>query len=432
MKNTDLSLPFLCVVGVDHHRAPLDIIERTARAMPCDTLDKSMMADARISEAMMLTTCNRAEMIFFASSPEEGLAMLRQQSHWPDDFDVYGYALQGTDALQHLVCLASGLCSMFVGEPQIFGQLKKALEYAQTANTTGNRFNTLMPYVYRAAKKIRTTCQLQDGTRSLSHLVAKTIRQTFSHGKEKPTVLCLGAGDMMQAIARVIHPDVNMVIASRRQERAQALAEPYRSPSLTFDELTNGHWPTVDVVIAAARSPIPMVTETCLRQMLRPHPNSQLLLFDLAVPRNIDATAKNLDQVIHYNLTDLEKQQDLQDEAQQCAQARAEAMIEDEVQEITQALQSLQADPIIGDWRQYAEALRQQTLSAAQKALATGEAPDVVIAHALHQLCQKLMHHPSEALRQAASQADHDLLSAAKRLFATEHSTDTHSSSTEP
>ncbi|MEL0162755.1 MAG: glutamyl-tRNA reductase, partial [Halieaceae bacterium] len=200
----------LVVVGVNHDSASVALRERIAFAP--EKVHESLTAlirDTAVSEAVILSTCNRTELYGVLASPADGVAAGDQLAHWLANHhgvDINQllpcvYRNHGLSAASHLVRVAAGLNSMVLGEPQIFGQMKSAFAVAQEAGAVGFHMNLIFPEAFRIAKKVRTDTAIGENPVSVAYAAVDLARQIF-RDMQQSTALLLGAGETIELVAR--------------------------------------------------------------------------------------------------------------------------------------------------------------------------------------------------------------------------------------
>jgi glutamyl-tRNA reductase len=316
--------------------------------------------------------------------------------------------------------VATGLDSMVIGEPQILGQLKDAYRAAQEAGTAGVLLNRLFQSTFAVAKRVRTETNIGANAVSVASAAVGLARQIFS-GLERHTALLVGAGETIALTARHLHAHGlrRMIIANRTLARAEALAEEFNASAITLDSLAQ-HLPQADIVISSTASPVPVITLHDTKAALVARKRKPIFMVDIAVPRDIEPEIAELEDVYLYSLDDL--QQFIRDnlQARYDAADQARTLIEEEVHRFHLALRGQDAVPAIRALRATAEVRRQQTLEQAQRLLAAGKTPAEALEYLAMTLTSRLIHTPTQTLREAGEQGDEELVAAARRLFGLE------------
>lgn len=412
----------LVLVGLNHKTAPVDVREKVAfgPAQLAAAL-QDLAGPAGAQEGIIVSTCNRTELycVLESGSGVDPAAWL-ERWHAQPGLQEHLYRLEGDAAVEHAFQVATGLDSMVIGEPQILGQLKDAYRAAQEAGTAGVLLNRLFQSTFAVAKRVRTETNIGANAVSVASAAVGLARQIFS-GLERHTALLVGAGETIALTARHLHAHGlrRMIIANRTLARAEALAEEFNASAITLDSLAQ-HLPQADIVISSTASPVPVITLHDTKAALVARKRKPIFMVDIAVPRDIEPEIAELEDVYLYSLDDL--QQFIRDnlQARYDAADQARTLIEEEVHRFHLALRGQDAVPAIRALRATAEVRRQQTLEQAQRLLAAGKTPAEALEYLAMTLTSRLIHTPTQTLREAGEQGDEELVAAARRLFGLE------------
>jgi len=301
----------LFVVGLNHRSAPVEVRERVAFAKSgLDEATRSLLGAASLHEAAILSTCNRVEIYALAGSAADAAGAVRRFLHGhhklSDSVDAYLYEHRDDDCIQHLLEVACGLDSMVLGETEILGQVKEAYHTAQQAGATGVVLNRLFQKAFAAAKHIRSTTAITRGSTSVGAVAVDLAEKIF--GKlGKCTVMVIGTGDMSEATARALQSRGAgaILVCSRSQERAEALAGQLRGRAISYDQWPD-EFPAVDIVISSTAAPHPIVTTEKLVPLMKTRRQRALFLIDIAVPRDIERACGEVENVYLYDIDDLQ------------------------------------------------------------------------------------------------------------------------------
>lgn len=411
------------VIGINHRTAPVDIREKVVFAgdeLP-DAL-RDLIAVAGVRESVIVSTCNRTELYCFTDS--DGHLLVQWLAHWHDlsshnlELGDVLYRLQGTAAIEHVFSVACGLDSLVLGEPQILGQLKEAYRAALDQGATGPFLNRLLQTAFSVAKRVRTQTRIGANAVSVASAAVAMARKVFERFEEH-TALLVGAGETIALAARHLHANGlrTMIIANRSIERAQELASQFNGFAIGLDAVT-AHLPEADIVISSTASPTPIITYAAVRAALRARKHKPMFMVDIAVPRDIEPKVANLEDVYLFTIDDLHEVVNENIESRRAAANDASKLIATEIAQFEQQLKTLDAVPTIRQLRDEAEAVRAQTTDQARRMLAAGRDPREVLEFLAATLTNRLMHGPSQRLRDAAERGEIELLQAAKALFA--------------
>jgi glutamyl-tRNA reductase len=419
----------LLTLGLNHTTAPLAVRERVAFVPEeiCTTIGRlrdklSDPAGGKISEAAIVSTCNRTELYCAAAEPEraqlalqEFVAVEKQLSL--DELQRHTYVLPQASAVRHAFRVASGLDSMVLGEPQILGQMKQAEKLARSAGGLGLMLNHLFQRTFAVAKEVRTTTEI--GTQSVSMAAAAVrVAQRIFGNLSGEHMLFVGAGEMIELTATHFaaqHPK-SITVANRTLERAQLLAHRFHANAIKLSELPD----TIsryDIVVSCTASSLPIIGLGMIERAIRSRRRKPMFIVDLAVPRDVEPEVARLDDVYVHTVDDLGRIVQSGSESRQAAVAQAEAIIESRVRDFEEWIKARRVVPVIQDLRSRADALRRRELERALKQLARGEAPEVVVEHLSQALTNKFLHDPMSTLREAGDEAEHARLQALLARF---------------
>ena len=410
----------LLVLGLNHRTAPIEVREhivfdaaRLPRALA------SLRALPGLSEALIVSTCNRTEIYCVGGGAEPVAAWLVAESGGNRALSDCLYRVDGPDAVRHLFSVAAGLDSLILGEPQILGQLKDAYRAAQRAGTAGSQLNRLFQTSFAVAKRVRTDTAIGASAVSVASAGVQLARRVFA-GFERHTALLVGAGEMIELCARHLHAQKigRMIIANRSASRAERIAQGLKASAIGLDAIA-AHLPQADLVVSSTARPGFVIGLDEVRRALDERRHRPMYMLDLAVPRDIDPRVGELEDVYLYTIDDLRHVVDENVKARQEEAAVARRLIDEDVAEYMAGLKVLDAVPAIRELRGQAEAARDQLLEEARRLLASGHAPDAVLEQLASSLTNRLLHAPSTALRAAAESGDASLAEAAARLFRT-------------
>lgn len=418
----------LVVIGINHRTAPVEIREKVVfggEELP-DAL-RELMAVAGVRESVIVSTCNRTELYCFTDqgTDDNARGLVHWLAQWHDlsshNLELQGvlYQLHGSAAVQHVFSVACGLDSLVLGEPQILGQLKDAYRAALDQGATGPFLNRLLQTAFSVAKRVRTETRIGASAVSVASAAVAMARKVFERFEEH-TALLVGAGETIALAARHLHANGlrRMIIANRSVERAQELASEFNGFAIGLDALA-AHLPEADIVISSTASPAPVITYDAVKAALRARRRKPMFMVDIAVPRDIEPEVAELEDIYLFTIDDLHGVVNENIESRRAAARDANQLIAAEIAQFEQQIKTLDAVPTIRQLRDDAEAVRAQTTEQARRMLAAGRDPREVIEFLAATLTNRLMHAPSQRLRDAAERGEVELLQAAKALFGT-------------
>ncbi|MEA9732825.1 glutamyl-tRNA reductase [Xanthomonas campestris pv. campestris] len=405
----------LWVLGLNHQTAPVDLRERAAFAG--DALPRaldSLRTLPQVREAALLSTCNRTELYAMADDPQTLVAWL--DMHAPG-LSGYLYQHRDAEAVRHLFRVATGLDSMVLGEPQILGQVKDAWAVARAHGALGSGLDRLFQQTFSVAKRARTDTRVGANPVSVASTAVRLAQESFARLNES-TVLLVGAGETIELAAKHLSEGRvrRLLIANRTLAHAQTLATQHGGVALPLTELDR-HLAEADVVFSATAAREPVVTRVQVEQALRTRKRKPMLLFDLAVPRDIEASVAELSDAYLYTVDDLERAVEDNRRSRREAADQAEAIIDLQVARYVETLQANERQAPLKRLRAFGDSTRDELLAKARQQLNNGKPADEVLEQLAHALTNRLLHPPTAALRDAALNNDLDLTSAADRLF---------------
>jgi glutamyl-tRNA reductase len=411
----------LIAVGVNHKTAPVSIRERVSFAPErlTDAL-KELTSTPQVSEAAILSTCNRTELV--CCSRDGGTdTIIDWFEHYhklnPDEVRPYIYVHPEQMAVRHVLRVASGLDSLILGEPQILGQIKDAYSKAEQAGTIGKLLNRLFQHTFSVAKQVRTDTAIGSSPVSVAFAAVSLAKQIFSN-MEQHTALLIGAGETIELAARHLHASGigRIIIANRTVEKAHALAQEFGGYAIALKEIPN-HLAEADIVISSTASQLPILGKGAAETAIKQRKHRPMLMIDIAVPRDIEAEVGELEDIYLYTVDDLQEiiQEGLK--SRQEAAIQAEEIIDTQVAHFMGWIQSQDAFTVIGQFRDYAQQIRDAEVEKALRQLGKGESAEQVLQKLAHALTNKLIHTPSTQLRQAGHEGRIELLDAARELF---------------
>ena len=418
----------LLALGLSHKTAPVALRERVAlQEGQAVAFTQALVADGPLSEAVAISTCNRTELYVVAADHVAGEtaalgALARLGDIRPTELAGSGvYALRNCDAARHLYRVTSGLESMIVGENEVQGQVRRAYEGALQTGTTGPLTNRLFGAALATGKRVRTETALASGPPSLSSVAVELARQVLGDLAGR-TVLVLGAGETAELTARPLaeRGATPAFVASRRHERAMALAARHGGRAVGFDALP-AELEAADIVVAATASPHAIVGPEELGLVMEARAARPLLIIDLAVPRDIDAACSALPGVTLYDIDDLQAVIARNRSVRKAEARHAEAIIEEEIQRFARWLGTLDAVPTIAALRQRADAVVDHVLreNAARWESLSPRDRERVEAVA-RSVASRLLHEPTLRLKGSAGDESYAYLQALRELFGIE------------
>ncbi len=401
----------LYAVGLSHRTAPVELRECVDFARGGLEQALAALAGRGIGrEMVVLSTCNRAEIYAVGDNDAtvERVSRFFSEYHGLPHDEMAGhlYVRSGAEAARHLFRVAAGLDSLVVGEPQILGQVKAAYSAAHEGRFTAALMNRLFHSAFAAGKRVRSETGLGEGAVSVSYAAIALAKKIFGDLKGR-SVLILGAGEMAKLTG--VHLQAQHVkqiaIASRTLQTAQNLAAHLGGTAVAWDALDTALH-AADIVVTATGASEPVLTRARIDEAMRGRRGRPLFIIDIALPRDVEASAGDLDQVFLYNIDDLRAivQENL---ARRTAElSRADAIVEEEVGKFVAWMQSREIVPTVVALRQRFESIRQSELARLEPKL-TGLPPEARtrVDEVTRLIVEKLLLTPTEQLKSVSDEA---------------------------
>ena len=410
------------LIGINHRTAPVEVRERLAipeRKIP-DALQELMQLPG-VGEAMVLSTCNRVEVL---AQTVNGSTDLRQffRQHFNLDAQLYEqhlYEFQQHEAVRHVFRVASSLDSMIVGEPQILGQLKEAYATARAAGAVQSYLDLLLTRAFAVAKRVRTETHVGSSSVSVASAAVDLAAKIFGSLEGKQVCL-VGAGKMSELAARhlMARGAGPIFVANRTYERACELAARFEGQAIRFDQL-HAHCEQADIVITSTGSPVAIFRREHGEKFLAKRKNRPMFFIDIAVPRDVDPAMNKLDGIFVYDIDDLQDVVATHISSRKQEAQAAEKIVETEVERFHARLQSLHVVPTIVSLQDHFETIRQAELDRVRGRLGQLSAEQEEAVEALsHGIVNKILHTPITRLKSAATDPEiTTLLESFRKIF---------------
>lgn len=396
------------VVGLSHKTAPVEVREKLS-------IPENQIASAiarlctypHIREVAILSTCNRLEIYIAALATEpavqEVAEFLAEYSHLSShELHEHLFVLQQQAAVRHLMQVAAGLDSLVVGEGQILAQVKNAYKLGQEHDGIKRILNQLFKQAITAAKRVRTETSIGTGAVSVSS-AAVELAQIKVQKLSECRVTIIGAGNMARRLVQHLLSKgaTQIAIANRSVERAQELVSQFGEVPLSCHSLTEMMTLVAasDLVFTSTASTEPLLNRAKLAEALAP--NQPLMLFDISVPRNVDADVNELTHVQVFNVDDLKQVVAQNQESRQQMALEAKGIIEAELESFADWYRSLETFSTISCLREKVETIREQELEKTLSRLGTDFAQkhQELIEALTRGIVNKILHEPMVQLR---------------------------------
>jgi glutamyl-tRNA reductase len=394
------------VVGVNHRSVPLELFERMT--VPAEVLPKALhdlVTRDNVTEAVLLSTCNRTEVYVVAERYHGALQDVRNSlaelTHQPPEaFADHLYAFHDAAAVAHLFSVASGLDSAVLGESEILGQVRQAWESATAEGAAGPGLHMLFRHALEVGKRVRTETGIGRATTSVSTAAVALAGERLG-GLAGRRVLVLGAGEMGEGMVQALAAAevAELLVANRTPERAELLAERVGGRAIGLLELSDA-LARVDLLLTSTGAQSVMVDHAELTSVVAARPGRPLLIVDVAVPRDVDPSAAALDGVTLLDMDDLRAFAERGLSARRRAAKQARDLIDEEVSRFREASTARQVAPVVSSLRDRVEAVRAAELARVGRGL--DDETRAALDRLSRGLVGKLLHEPSVRLKDAA------------------------------
>jgi glutamyl-tRNA reductase len=403
----------LVLVGINHRTAPVEVRERLniQESRLAAALDGLIHREG-IQEALILSTCNRVEVVISARDGVEADPVIRsfltEYHHYdPNAHDRYLYWHRQEEVVRHLFQVASSLDSLILGEPQILGQLKEAYATARRVGALNGTLNEVVNQALAVARRVRRETAIGSTAISVSYAAVELAKKIFGNLEGK-TIFVIGAGKMSELAAKHLLSSgaSSIFVANRTFERAEELAKAFQGTAIHFEELFE-HIDKADVVISSTGAPHFVIRKEQAERMLAARKNRPMFFVDIAVPRDIDPAVNELDNAYVYDIDDLDQVVDANKKQRQREAVFAEQIIEEEIQRLHKRFASRDVVPTIVALEERLNRIRESETERFRGRLGTltpeqREAVDALTRGILN----KIIHGPITELKSGAGQPE--------------------------
>ena len=415
----------LLITGVSHKTAPVEVRERLAFAeggLPAAL--HGLVSREGILEAMVLSTCNRVEIAVTAgdtADPGTAVAEFLHESRGvsPETLGPCLYSHEGRDAIHHLFRVASSLDSMVVGEPQILGQLKAAYAHAKANDCLSGLLEGIVARAFSVAKRVRSETGIGQMAVSVSYAAVELARKIFG-ALDGRTVMIVGSGKMSELAARHLRRSgaAHIFVTNRTYERAQELAAVFQGTPVEYNRLL-ALLPEVDIVITSSGAPHYVLTKDEMQRIINARRNKPMFLIDIAVPRNIEPSVNQVDNVFLYDIDDLQEvvNANLRERIKEAE--RAEELVSQEVERMMARLKVQEVAPTIVSLQEQLEQIRNGEIERVRRKLGSLTPEQEAALESLTRgIVNKIAHGPISELRRHAGLPDGvQIIDAIRQVF---------------
>jgi len=412
------------VTGLNHKTAPVELRERLAfNKDALSEATKALLESPGVKEAMILSTCNRVELVVSHNGTEPQLPRFLAEQFSLDRsvLEPHLYQYQDEEAIRHMFRVAASLDSMVVGEAQILGQVKQSWTLAREMGAVKGPLDKLLQGAFSAAKRVRSETEIGSSSVSIASVAVDLARRIFGSLDGKK-ILVIGAGKMSELAARHLmeHGAASMMVANRTYDRAIRLAEQFLGQAIRWEEL-HGRAHEADIIITSTGASEHVIGQEQAQQILHRRKNRPVFMIDIAVPRDVDPRVNRLEGIFLYDIDDLQSvaASNLVDRGREAQ--RAEAIIVEETERFRRRIRTLDIAPAIVEVQSTVEDLRQAELHRSSKLLQALTAEQQAAVEQLTRgLMNKFMHLPLQAMKSAARDGDAAALETIRAMFGQE------------
>lgn len=415
----------IIIIGLNHRTAPVEIRERLA--FPPEAMGRALrglLEKESLKEGVILSTCNRVEVCSLTRQGFLGTAEVKEflaayHAIPSEELNGYLYHYEGDEAVKHMFRVASSLDSMVLGEPQILGQVKDAYGYGAEFQTIGPILDKFFAKTFSVAKRVRTETRVASSAVSVSYAAVELARKIFGELSDK-TAMLIGAGEMCELAARhLLSAGVRGILVTNRTfERAVKLAEEFGGTPIRFDELPV-HLKRADIVLSSTGASHFIIKKHDVEEVIRVRKNRPMFFIDMAVPRDIDPDANQVDNVYVYDIDDLNNVIDLNLEERQKEAVKAEEIVEEEVRSFRRWLDAQQVTPTIITLRRKYEEVKNVEVAKAVSMLGVEDPRARKVVESLaSSLLNKILHAPIASLKKDADGRNQmELVALVREIF---------------
>jgi glutamyl-tRNA reductase len=421
MSSTVPSTRFL-LLGVNHRTAPVQVRERLA--IPEHKLAEAteqLVKVAGVDEGMVLSTCNRVELLACAKNGSVNLRDFFREylGAEPAEYEEHLYSLEQRDAMRHLFRVAASLDSMVVGEPQILGQVKESYAIARGVGAVRSNLNALVTRSFAVAKRVRSETAIGSSAVSVASVAVDLAKKIFG-SLEGKTVYLVGAGKMSELAARhLMSQGAGMIfVANRTHDRALELASRFDGRAIKFEELYDTA-DRADILLVSTGAPHAIFRREHGERFLHRRKNRPMFFIDISVPRNVDPELNKLDGIFVYDIDDLQAVVSSNLAERHRESERAAQIIESELDRFITQLGSAEVTPTIVSLREHLETIRQAEIDRVRGRLGKLSPEQELAVEALTRgIVNKMLHAPISTLKSASREpATLTIEEAIRRMF---------------
>ncbi len=403
----------ILAVGLNYKTAPVEIREKLTfsdehvpEAMQRLSVQKSVL------ENVIISTCNRTEIYAVVDQLHTGRYYIKQfLADWfkldKEDFSPYLSIMEDDGAMEHLMRVTAGLDSMVLGETQILGQMKQAFNLAQEAQTTGTIFNQLFKQSITNAKKAHKDTEIGENAVSVSYAAVELARKIFGDLVHKHIVI-LGAGKMGELAAKNLQGSgvKQVTVVNRTLSKAEVVADQFNGLATTMDHLDEALI-DADIVISSTGASEYVISRDRMEPIHRQRKGKPLFLVDIAVPRDLDPAMEDLESVFLYDIDDLQGIVDANLARRKQAAEQIDLLIEEQIVEFKEWLQTIGVVPVISALRSKALGIQAETMKSIERKIPElSEREKKVLRKHTKSIINQMLKEPIQQAKELAAKPD--------------------------
>jgi glutamyl-tRNA reductase len=404
---------------VTYRNAPIHMLEKfTFKDM--DSAHRAFLKNAGFEECVILQTCNRVEVFAAAKNPDEGKLL----EEWASSVGLAEKNFEnveisrGREAVMHLMKLASGLDSLVVGEDQILGQVRRALEFSRSGRYASANLSLIFDRALKVGSRVRTATGINKGSVSIAS-VAVNIAEEYFDDLRGRTIMLIGTGEGASLVAKVLKKrDVEFMVASRAPERAQAFAETVAGTPIPFDSALE-MLRKVDVIFTATVAPYRLITFERIENAMK-NRKEGMMIFDLSNPRTVDERVATIHGVKLINMDQIAELVGKNMRSRMKEINSAEKLIDGEMKSVDTLMKRLKAEPVVVSVFKNVDTIRERELKKALSMLGKKLGPEEakIVEQLSYAIVEGVLSTPMNNLRKVIEEGEsEELMKIVAKLF---------------
>ncbi|HEY3095081.1 MAG TPA: glutamyl-tRNA reductase [Nitrososphaera sp.] len=404
---------------VTYRNAPIHLLEKFT-FKDIDGAHQNFLKKAGFEECVILQTCNRVEVYLASKDPDEG----RLLEEWasavglPEKDFANTEISRGKEAVMHLMKLASGLDSLVVGEDQILGQVRRALEFSRSGRYASANLSMIFERALKVGSRVRTATGINKGNVSIASVAVNLAEEYFDDLKGK-TIMLIGTGEGASLVAKVLKKrDVDFMVASRAPERAQSFAETVAGTPIPFDSALEMLW-KVDLIFTATVAPYRLLTFERIENAMKNRVEG-MMIFDLSNPRTVDEKVATIHGVKLVNMDQIAELVGKNMRSRMKEINSAEKLIDGEIKSVDMIMKRMKAEPVVISVFKNVDTIRERELRKALAMLRKKLGPDEakVVEQLSYAIVEGVLSTPMNNLRKEIEEGEsEELMKIVAKLF---------------